>query len=227
MTPEPPHRESKPLTTRQRDVFDFIVRWIRETRFPPTLSEVAQFLGVPYPKSASAHLDALEKKGYIQRFPGKARGIQLTPLGESFRQDLVSEDMLVLPIIGRIRAGRPTDNQMVPDGTLSVPRILFTEKPDFILKVQGDSMTGAGILEGDFAFIRKTRDVRSGDLVVAQMQGEITLKQFLVQKNRIVLRAANPRYPDRVVSPEEEADLIQGRLVGLYRDQSRPGKGYV
>ncbi len=227
MTPEPPHRESKPLTTRQRDVFDFIVRWIRETRFPPTLSEVAQFLGVPYPKSASAHLDALEKKGYIQRFPGKARGIQLTPLGESFRQDLVSEDMLVLPIIGRIRAGRPTDNQMVPDGTLSVPRILFTEKPDFILKVQGDSMTGAGILEGDFAFIRKTRDVRSGDLVVAQMQGEITLKQFLVQKNRIVLRAANPRYPDRVVAPEEEADLIQGRLVGLYRDQSRPGKGYV
>lgn len=227
MTPEPPHRESKPLTTRQRDVFDFIVRWIRETRFPPTLSEVAQFLGVPYPKSASAHLDALEKKGYIQRFPGKARGIQLTPLGESFRQDLVSEDMLVLPIIGRIRAGRPTDNQMVSDGTLSVPRILFTEKPDFILKVQGDSMTGAGILEGDFAFIRKTRDVRSGDLVVAQMQGEITLKQFLVQKNRIVLRAANPRYPDRVVSPEEEADLIQGRLVGLYRDQSRPGKGYV
>ena len=227
MTPEPPHRESKPLTTRQRDVFDFIVRWIRETRFPPTLSEVAQFLGVPYPKSASAHLDALEKKGYIQRFPGKARGIQLTPLGESFRQDLVSEDMLVLPIIGRIRAGRPTDNQMVPDGTLSVPRILFTEKPDFILKVQGDSMTGAGILEGDFAFIRKTRDVRSGDLVVAQMQGEITLKQFLVQKNRIVLRAANPRYPDRVVSPEEEADLIQGRLVGLYRDQCRPGKGYV
>lgn len=227
MTPEPPHRESKPLTTRQRDVFDFIVRWIRETRFPPTLSEVAQFLGVPYPKSASAHLDALEKKGYIQRFPGKARGIQLTPLGESFRQDLVSEDMLVLPIIGRIRAGRPTDNQMVSDGTLSVPRILFTEKPDFILKVQGDSMTGAGILEGDFAFIRKTRDVRSGDLVVAQMQGEITLKQFLVQKNRIVLRAANPRYPDRVVAPEEEADLIQGRLVGLYRDQSRPGKGYV
>lgn len=227
MTPEPPHRESKPLTTRQRDVFDFIVRWIRETRFPPTLSEVAQFLGVPYPKSASAHLDALEKKGYIQRFPGKARGIQLTPLGESFRQDLVSEDMLVLPIIGRIRAGRPTDSQMVPDGTLSVPRILFTEKPDFILKVQGDSMTGAGILEGDFAFIRKTRDVRSGDLVVAQMQGEITLKQFLIQKNRIVLRAANPRYPDRVVSPEEEADLIQGRLVGLYRDQSRPGKGYV
>ncbi|MHB1285489.1 MAG: transcriptional repressor LexA [Leptospirales bacterium] len=227
MTPESPIRESKPLTSRQRDVFDFIVRWIRETRFPPTLSEVAQFLGVPYPKSASAHLDALEKKGYIQRYPGKARGIQLTPLGESFQQNLVSEDLLVLPIVGRVRAGRPTDNQMIPDGTLSVPRILFTEKPDFILKVQGDSMTGAGIFEGDFAFIRKTRDVRSGDLVVAQMQGEITLKQFLVQKNRIVLRAANPRYPDRVVSPEEEENLIQGRLVGLYRDQSRSGKGFV
>ncbi len=227
MTPESPIRESKPLTSRQRDVFDFIVRWIRETRFPPTLSEVAQFLGVPYPKSASAHLDALEKKGYIQRFPGKARGIQLTPLGESFQQNLVSEDLLVLPIVGRVRAGRPTDNQMIPDGTLSVPRILFTEKPDFILKVQGDSMTGAGIFEGDLAFIRKTRDVRSGDLVVAQMQGEITLKQFLVQKNRIVLRAANPRYPDRVVSPEEEENLIQGRLVGLYRDQSRTGKGFV
>ncbi|MHB8421446.1 MAG: transcriptional repressor LexA [Leptospirales bacterium] len=225
MTPELPVREPKPLTSRQREVFDFIVRWIRETRFPPTLSEVAQFLGVPYPKSASAHLEALEKKGYIQRFPGKARGIQLTPLGESFQQDLVLDDMLVLPIIGRIRAGWPTDNQLVPDGTLSVPRILFTEKPDFILKVQGDSMTGAGILEGDFAFIRKTRDVRHGDLVVAQIQGEITLKQFVVQKSRIVLRAANPRYPDRVVSHEDEGDLIQGRLVGLYRDQARPGKG--
>lgn len=214
-------RKAKPLTSRQREVFDFIVQWIKETHFPPTLSEVAQFLGVPYPKSAVAHLDALEKKGFIQRMSGKARGIQLTPLGQALHEESVSDGMLSLPIMGRVRAGVPTGTEPHQEGALSVPRTLFSEKPDFVLRIQGDSMTGAGIFEGDWVFVKKTQEVRSGDIVVAQIQGEMTLKHLVVQKNRIVLKAANPRFPDRIVHPEDEGGLIQGRMVGLYRMMNR------
>ena len=216
-------RETKALTSRQREVFEFILKWMRETRLPPTLSEVAQFLGVPYPKSAATHLDALEKKGFIQRSPGKARGILLTPLGESYQMDRLVENIVEIPIVGRIRAGRLTGSEIVPDGTLAVPLSLFSEKPDFVLQIRGDSMNGAGILDGDMAFIRKTREARSGDLIVAHIQGEMTLKQLIVEKRQIILRAANPLYADIRVSPDDEAALVQGKMIGLFRDQRTNG----
>ncbi|KGA93127.1 SOS-response repressor and protease LexA [Leptospirillum ferriphilum] len=216
-------RETKALTSRQREVFEFILKWMRETRLPPTLSEVAQFLGVPYPKSAATHLDALEKKGYIQRSPGKARGILLTPLGESYQMDRLIENILEIPIVGRIRAGRLTGSEIVPDGTLAVPLSLFTEKPDFALQIRGDSMNGAGILDGDMAFIRKTREARNGDLIVAHIQGEMTLKQLIVEKRQMILRAANPLYADIRVSPDDESALVQGKMIGLFRDQRTNG----
>ncbi len=212
-------RETKALTSRQREVFEFILQWMRETRLPPTLSEVAQFLGVPYPKSAATHLVALEKKGFIQRSPGKARGILLTPLGESYQMDRLVENILEIPIVGRIRAGRLTGSEIVPDGTLAVPQSLFSEKPDFALQIRGDSMNGAGILDGDMAFIRKTREAHNGDLIVAHIQGEMTLKQFVVDRKQLILRAANPLYADIRVSPEDEGDLVQGKMIGLFRDQ--------
>ncbi|AFS53176.1 MAG: LexA repressor [Leptospirillum sp. Group II 'C75'] len=216
-------RETKALTSRQREVFEFILKWMRETRLPPTLSEVAQFLGVPYPKSAATHLDALEKKGFIQRSPGKARGILLTPLGESYQMDRLVENIVEIPIVGRIRAGRLTGSEIVPDGTLAVPLSLFSEKPDFVLQIRGDSMNGAGILDGDMAFIRKTREARNGDLIVAHIQGEMTLKQLIVEKRQIILRAANPLYADIRVSPDDEAALVQGKMIGLFRDQRTNG----
>ena len=216
-------RETKALTSRQREVFEFILKWMRETRLPPTLSEVAQFLGVPYPKSAATHLDALEKKGFIQRSPGKARGILLTPLGESYQMDRLVENIVEIPIVGRIRAGRLTGSEIVPDGTLAVPLSLFSEKPDFVLQIRGDSMNGAGILDGDMAFIRKTREARNGDLIVAHIQGEMTLKQMIVEKRQIILRAANPLYADIRVSPDDEAALVQGKMIGLFRDQRTNG----
>ncbi|AIA30264.1 transcriptional repressor LexA [Leptospirillum ferriphilum] len=216
-------RETKALTSRQREVFEFILKWMRETRLPPTLSEVAQFLGVPYPKSAATHLDALEKKGFIQRSPGKARGILLTPLGESYQMDRLVENIVEIPIVGRIRAGRLTGSEIVPDGTLAVPLSLFSEKPDFVLQIRGDSMNGAGILDGDMAFIRKTREARNGDLIVAHIQGEMTLKQLIVEKRQIILRAANPLYADIRVSPDDEGALVQGKMIGLFRDQRTNG----
>ncbi|WP_238974389.1 transcriptional repressor LexA [Leptospirillum ferriphilum] len=211
------------MTSRQREVFEFILKWMRETRLPPTLSEVAQFLGVPYPKSAATHLDALEKKGFIQRSPGKARGILLTPLGESYQMDRLVENIVEIPIVGRIRAGRLTGSEIVPDGTLAVPLSLFSEKPDFVLQIRGDSMNGAGILDGDMAFIRKTREARNGDLIVAHIQGEMTLKQLIVEKRQIILRAANPLYADIRVSPDDEGALVQGKMIGLFRDQRTNG----
>jgi repressor LexA len=201
---------------------------MRETRLPPTLSEVAQFLGVPYPKSAATHLDALEKKGFIQRTPGKARGVLLTPLGESYQLDRLVENILEIPIIGRIRAGRLTGSDIVPDGSLAVPLSLFSEKPDFVLQIRGDSMNGAGILDGDMAFVKKTREARNGELIVAHIQGEMTLKQLIVDKRQMILRAANPHYADIRVSPEDEADLVQGKMIGLFRDQrTNGGRGWA
>ncbi len=221
-------RETKALTSRQREVFEFILKWMRETRLPPTLSEVAQFLGVPYPKSAATHLDALEKKGFIQRTPGKARGVLLTPLGESYQLDRLVENILEIPIVGRIRAGRLTGSDIVPDGSLAVPLSLFSEKPDFVLQIRGDSMNGAGILDGDMAFVKKTREARNGELIVAHIQGEMTLKQLIVDKRQMILRAANPHYADIRVSPEDEADLVQGKMIGLFRDQrTNGGRGWA
>jgi repressor LexA len=100
---------------------------------------------------------------------------------------------------------------------------LFTEKPDFALQIRGDSMNGAGILDGDMAFIRKTREARNGDLIVAHIQGEMTLKQLIVEKRQMILRAANPLYADIRVSPDDESALVQGKMIGLFRDQRTNG----
>lgn len=216
-------KKIKPLTERQEEVLRFILSWMQENSSPPTITEIANHLGIPYPKSAGTHLEALEKKGYIQRVPGKARGIRLTAKSSAFQDESIASEWLTIPRIGRIRAGVATGSDYLSDGQITIPSSFLSEKPDFVLSVVGDSMVGEGIHEGDLAFIKKGGMVSSGDIIVAQIQGEMTLKIYLHQNGRLLLRAANPSYPDRIVLPDDEADLVQGRMIGLFRSLSRTG----
>jgi repressor LexA len=218
-----PLKKTKPLTDRQEEVLRFILSWIQENSSPPTITEIANHLGIPYPKSAGTHLEALEKKGYIQRVPGKARGIRLTPKSTALQDESISSEWLTIPRVGRIRAGIATGSDLLSDGQITIPASFLSEKPDFVLSVIGDSMTGAGIYEGDLAFIKKGGMISNGDIIVAQIQGEMTLKSYIHQNGRLILRAANPNYPDRIVLPEDEEQLVQGRLIGLFRSLSRTG----
>jgi len=214
-------KKTKPLTERQEEVLRFILSWMQENSSPPTITEIANHLGIPYPKSAGTHLEALEKKGYIQRIPGKARGIRLTPKSSAFQDQSISSEWLTIPRVGRIRAGVATGSDLLTDGQITIPASFLSEKPDFVLSVIGDSMTGAGIYEGDLAFIKKGGIVSNGDVIVAQIQGEMTLKSYIHQNGRIILRAANPNYPDRIVFPDDEDALVQGRMIGLFRSFPR------
>ncbi|MHB1562924.1 MAG: transcriptional repressor LexA [Leptospirillum sp.] len=216
-------KKTKPLTERQEEVLRFILSWMRENSSPPTITEIANHLGIPYPKSAGTHLEALEKKGYIQKIPGKARGIRLTPKASSFQDEYASPEWLTVPRIGRIRAGVATGSDLLSDGKITIPASFLSEKPDYVLSVIGDSMTGVGIHEGDLAFIKKCETVSNGDIIVAQIQGEMTLKTYIHDKGRLILRAANPAYPDRIVLPEDESGLVQGRMIGLFRSIVRTG----
>ncbi len=214
-------KKVKPLTERQEQVLRFILSWIRENSSPPTITEIANHLGIPYPKSAGTHLDALEKKGYIQRIPGKARGIRLLAKASEYNDAQVSAEWLTIPRIGRIRAGLATGSDSLAEGQITIPASFLQETPDFVLSVAGDSMIGAGIMDGDLAFIKKGSHVSNGDIIVAQIQGEMTLKSYVHQHGRILLRAANPDYPDRVILPEDEPNLVQGKMIGLFRTMVR------
>ncbi|BAM07366.1 transcriptional repressor LexA [Leptospirillum ferrooxidans] len=216
-------RKVKPLTERQEEVLRFILSWMQANSSPPTITEIANHLGIPYPKSAGTHLEALEKKGYIQRIPGKARGIRLTAKSSSFQDETISSEWLTVPRVGRVRAGVATGSDHLSDGQITIPSSFLSERPDFVLTVIGDSMIGAGIYDGDLAFIKKGGNVSNGDIIVAQIQGEMTLKTYLHHNGRLLLRAANPSYPDRIILPDDEADLVQGRLIGIFRSLSRNG----
>lgn len=204
------------LTRRQQQVLDFVFDHHERQGVFPTLREIQAHFGFASPFAVTRHLQALERKGALQRQPGKARAFaspQRTRRGP----------VLQVPLYGVIPAGLPAANEAAaePDRYVTIdPASLGLRATArlFALRVRGDSMTGAGILDGDVVFITP-RDPHPGQIVAALIDGESTLKRFLVQDGRPVLRAENPRYPDLL--PAEEL-LIQGVMAGLLRAAPAP-----
>jgi repressor LexA len=197
------------LTTRQQQVLDFIHAHQRRHGVSPSLREIQAHFGLASPFGVQRHVAALTAKGALQRLAGKARGL-LHPAHSPGRM------LLNVPLYGVIPAGRPADSEQQPEGHVAIDAAALGLRPTaqlFALRVRGDSMTGANIVDQDIVFLTP-REARPRDIVAALIDGESTLKRFLVQRGRPVLRAENPRYPD--LRPATEL-VIQGVMVGLLR----------
>lgn len=213
------------LTARQQQILELIQKTIAETGAPPTRAEIAQVLGFKSANAAEEHLQALARKGAIDLVSGTSRGIRLKGNSrDSLRNssDLFSLPLpgfaqLALPLIGRVAAGSPILAQEHVDRTYHVETHLFQEQPDYLLRVRGMSMRDAGIMDGDLLAVQATRDAKNGQIVVARLGEEVTVKRFRRNKHLIELHPENPDYQTIVVEPGEPFE-IEGLAVGLIRN---------
>jgi len=196
------------LTDRQREILEFITRRIGEG-LPPTLAEIAKAFGFNQPRAAWKHLQALQTKGCIELLPGRTRGMRLL---ESPRAKPAG-----LPLIGRVAAGRPILAEAHIERHVAVDARLFRPRAHFLLRVTGDSMQGAGILDGDLVAVHRTPEARDGEIVVARIEDEVTVKRLRIRRRRLQLHAENPAYAPIEVDPRLTAFAIEGLYVGVIR----------
>jgi len=204
------------LTTRQQAVLDFVTRVIADHGAPPTLAEIATEFGFSQVRGAQKHLAALESKGHLTLIPGKARGIRLSDRGRSVANKSLHPDALCLPVLGRVAAGSPIGAAAEFEGSLLLDRAMFFPTPDYLLKVKGDSMRDDGIHDGDLIAVHRTDVAENGQIVVARVDGEITVKRLKLGKDRILLLPRNPDYAPIVVPPDADF-AIEGLYCGLVR----------
>jgi len=214
------------LTARQAEILQLIQATVEQTGFPPTRAEIAKSLGFKSANAAEDHLRALEKKGYIVLTPGASRGIRLTQaadtsLGNTLKKTAsrLSEqlsDALTLPVVGRVAAGSPILATQNVAREIAVGTALFDRTPDFLLEVRGHSMRDVGILDGDLLAVKKSEDARSGQIVVARIDEEVTVKRLLIEKDRVLLLPENADF-EPIIITDAESLSIEGIAVGLIR----------
>ena len=191
------------LTAQQIKVFDVIKESMQNNGYPPTRAEIARILDFKSVNSAESHIKALVKKGVIEKVPGSSRGIKLV------------EEASGIPLVGSVAAGSPI--LAVENIEKTIPLNPLTKAVDFFLRVQGDSMVEAGILDNDLVGIKKTNNAENGEIVVARIDEDVTLKRFSKNKTSIKLIAENSAYEDIHVS--EQTDFaIEGKAVGVIRE---------
>ncbi len=197
------------LTARQQQVLDLIQASITNTGFPPTRAEIAKELGFRSPNAAEEHLKALARKGAIEMVPGASRGIRIIGNNANTEQGL--------PLIGRVAAGEPILAQEHIEKHLNLPADFFHPPADFLLEVHGDSMKEVGILDGDLIAVHKTNQARNGQIIVARVGEEVTVKRLSQEQNVVKLLPENKDYAPIIVDLEHEALEIEGLYVGVIR----------
>lgn len=214
------------LTARQQQILELIKSAIANTGAPPTRAEIASELGFKSANAAEEHLQALARKGAIELVSGTSRGIRLRGdmlrslhEGRSKQYMLPLQELaqLALPLIGRVAAGSPILAQEHVDQTYYVESSLFQHKPDYLLRVRGMSMRDIGIMDGDLLAVRSTKDAKNGQIVVARIGDDVTVKRYRRNKDTIELHPENPDYPTIYVEPGEPFE-IEGLAVGLIRN---------
>jgi repressor LexA len=213
------------LTARQQQVFDLIRRAIERTGFPPTRAEIAAELGFSSANSAEEHLRALARKGVIELAAGASRGIRLLPsqdLGQDGTQHQFtlphpSIMQLSLPLIGRVAAGSPILAQEHIAQHYACDPALFSSKPDYLLKVRGLSMRDAGIFDGDLLAVQKRSEAKDGQIIIARLGDDVTVKRLKRRPNGIELIAENPDYENIFVETGSADFALEGIAVGLIR----------
>lgn len=196
----------KKLTAKQQVVLDFVRSAIEETGFPPTRAEIAKELGFRSANAAEEHLKALARKGAIEMIPGTSRGIRI-----------LGEESNGLPIVGRVAAGEPILAQEHIDDYCAIPAEFFKPSADFLLEVKGDSMIKIGINEGDLLAVHKTNSARNGDIVVARVGEEVTVKRYEKSGGKVLLHPENDDYRPIEVNLKEQEFNIEGLYVGIIR----------
>jgi repressor LexA len=196
------------LTARQKAIYDFLLKTIREKGFAPSIPEIGKQFKIASTNGVSDHLKALEKKGYIRRVGKRAIEV-LNALGKS-----VLTANREVPVLGRVPAGKPFLSEENVEGVLTIPADISSGKT-FALQVKGDSMTDAGILDGDKVIVKQQGTAENGEIVCAVINGEATLKRFFKKGGVITLKAENEKYAPIIVSEGEFR--IAGRVVGLLR----------
>lgn len=197
----------KPLTEKQQEIFAYLEECLREENYMPTVREIADRFGFKSPNAVRDHLLALERKGVIARRPNASRGIELARQPEKPRG---------LPVVGRVAAGRPIAALENLDGYLEL-ETLYAADRHYALRVHGDSMIDAGIWDGDFAIVRDQPNVENGEIGVAVIEGEATVKKILRHGNLVELIPANDLYAPIKVDLEETDFRIGGKVVGVHR----------
>ncbi|MFT4192311.1 MAG: transcriptional repressor LexA [Comamonas sp.] len=213
------------LTPRQQEILDLIGQAISLTGAPPTRAEIARQLGFKSANAAEEHLQALARKGAIELVSGTSRGIRLR--GDALRDINASRQQaggmalsfnsLSLPLVGRVAAGSPILAQEHVDSTFQVESSLFQHRPDYLLRVRGMSMRDAGIMDGDLLAVQSTREARNGQIIVARLGEDVTVKRFMRRDGVIELIAENPEYKSIFVQPDEPFE-VEGLAVGLIRN---------
>ena len=224
------------LTAKQRDLLMLIHERLQESGVSPSFEEMKETLGLRSKSGIHRLIRALEERGFLRRLPHRARALEVLRLpdtstiatvrkGQDFVPQLISMNdvaegegsaLVEIPVMGRIAAGTPIEALQNPERTMFFPESLLASGDHYALDVEGDSMVGAGILDGDMALIRKTETAMNGDIVVALIDDrEATLKRLRRKGDVIALEAANPAYEPRIVPPERIQ--VQGKMAGLFR----------
>jgi len=196
---------SNDLTPRQAEILALIRDAIESTGYPPTRAEISQAFGFRSPNAAEEHLRALARKGVIHIQDGAARGIRLT-------------ESLGIPLIGRVAAGSPILAEAHVQSRYQIDGALFTPRADYLLKVRGQSMRDAGILDGDLLAVHRTSEARSGQIIVARLANDVTVKRLRRRGSIVELVAENPEFKTIIVDTREESFAIEGLAVGLVRN---------
>jgi repressor LexA len=196
------------LTTRQSEILSFVQEFIEEAGMPPTRAEIARGLGFRSVNAAEEHLRALQRKGVLDLIPGASRGIQL--------KDFLREQ-LGLPLIGRVAAGQPILAEEHVEGHYRIDLSIFDPQPHFLLRVSGMSMKNVGILDGDLVAVHRTPEVRSGQIIVARLEDEVTVKRYRQEGAVVWLMPENDDFEPIEVDLKHEDMVIEGVVVGLVR----------
>jgi len=211
------------LTARQEQILNLIKEAIENTGFPPTRAEIAQELGFRSANAAEEHLQALARKGAIEISPGTSRGIRLVGGASAGVADAAPAPavpaalLMTLPLVGRVAAGSPILAQEHVEASYSVDPAMFSAKPDFLLKVRGWSMRDAGICDGDFLAVKKVDSAKNGQIVVARIGEEVTVKRYRKNGSTIELLPENPDFSVITVDPQSDEFALEGLAVGLLR----------
>ncbi|MEI6898029.1 MAG: transcriptional repressor LexA [Psychromonas sp.] len=203
----------KELTKRQGEVLDVIKDCINKTGMPPTRVELAKILGFRSANAAEEHLKALSRKGAIEILAGTSRGIRII---EDHKSNIVPLDE-GLPLIGMVAAGEPILAAEHVESHYNVDPSLFHPAADFLLRVQGESMKDIGIMDGDLLAVHKTKDITNGQVVVARVEDDVTVKRFYREGNEVILKAENAQFSPIKVDLEHQAFDIEGIAVGVIR----------
>jgi repressor LexA len=206
------------LTGRQREIYDYLSEYVRERGYPPTVREIGEAVGLASPSTVHAHLANLERAGLLKRDPTKPRALELVGRDRGRRE---GSKLLSLPLVGDIAAGGPLLAEENVEEYLEVPELLAAGGADFLLRVKGDSMIQAGILDDDYVVVRKQQDARNGDVVVAlagedESADEATVKRFFREDARVRLQPENDAL-EPIYAPHVQ---ILGKVIGVFRQVS-------